>query len=356
MRAVFYITNHGYGHASRNVPIIRALARRNPGLELAIKSDAQRCAFLQRNLPDMPSISYHTNCHEHGLVMQPGHATPDVARMRELVEAEIASFPALIARERAFLASFAPNVVVCDIIGWGLAAAASLGIPSLLIGNFTWESMYRSFFGEEIWGPYHELYQQASEVLFYDIHAPLLDETLPGARTVSLVARDTNPAAVGAIRAAHQRPLVFVSVGGSVSLTEPLDVSGLPYDFACTAGITLTGPNVEQLSPLMTNTPDYIAASTYVVAKGGWSTVAEILLAHKPSALLLRGSNSEDDATRDVLEPRGHCIALQEEDLRDLGGVLERLSALAPQPFDLYHDSREEICTVIENLAVGSGS
>ncbi len=354
MRIAYYITNHGYGHASRNVPIIRELGRRHSDLQVAIKSDQRRCDFLRRNFAsDDLRITYHEDCNEHGLVMSEGHAVPDIARMRRLVTDEIASFSQMIEREMAFLAAFDPDVVVCDIICWGLGAAHQLGIPSLLIGNFTWESMYRSFFGEDLWGPYHDLYAQASEVLWYDVHSPLLDQTLPHARTISLVSRDSDAKEVADIRGGHDRPLVFVSVGASVRLSEAIDVSGLPYDFVTTDGVELVGPNVSRLSPLMTNTPDYVAASDYVIAKGGWSSVAEILLAHKPCALLMRGANDEDDATKAILEGRGHCVAVQEEDLSDMGVVLERVKSLRPQTYDRYHDSRTEICDAIEQLAVG---
>ena len=49
MKYVFYITNHGYGHASRNVPIILELLKRNSDNLVYVKSDIQRIEFLKRN-------------------------------------------------------------------------------------------------------------------------------------------------------------------------------------------------------------------------------------------------------------------------------------------------------------------
>ena len=348
---VFYITNHGFGHASRNVPVIRSLLSQNAGNRVIIKSDAARCAFLKRNFPDETRISYVDDCNEYGLVMTPGHMYPDVDRMYRLVREDLRLFDRYAAREEAFLRECRPDVVIADIICWALRAADSIGIPSLLIGNFSWAQMYRSYFGEEIWKPYEELYGLATRVLWYALHDPALHDCNPRYREISLISRDVDPGEAAAIRQAHTQPLIFVSAGGSASLEASVNVGSLPYDFVCTSGVHLAGSNVTRLSPDMINTPDYIAASDYCIAKGGWSTVAEILLARKKCALLFRGENPEDDQVRRTLSIRGHCVPVNDEtQLGQLPLLIEQMDSLQPSSYDIYRDDREIICREILNL------
>ena len=101
----------------------------------------------------------------------------------------------------------------------------------------------------------------------------------------------------------------------------------------------------------MINTPDYIAASDYCIAKGGWSTVAEILLARKRCALLFRGHNSEDDQVRSLLSSRDHCVPVDDEkELSDIGKLIEKMDALHPVSYDMYQDDRNAICREILEL------
>ena len=120
----------------------------------------------------------------------------------------------------------------------------------------------------------------------------------------------------------------------------------MPYDFIITKGINLIGPNVLRLPDKTINTQDYIAASRYVIAKGGWSTVSEILLQHKMCCLLKRGYNSEDETTECYLERRHHCIMIEETDLYDIGMLINRMKRIIPNQYK-YYDSTEQVCNIL---------
>lgn len=353
MKYVFYITNHGFGHASRNVPIILELLKRHSNAEIYIKSDMERCAFLRRNLAAVDGrIYYYTDCSEVGLILKKGSMVPDIDVMKETIEEDQKYWPDYISREIGFLRSVKPSVVISDVICWGIKAAKECGLPTLLLGNFTWESMYRSLLPETYYRQYSEYYALADRALWYEIHVPELEQTCDSWKKISLVSRDDSPEEIKKIRDNHERPLVFVSLGASAELNADINVSSIPYDFVYTRGITLTGDNAIRLPDDMINTPDYIAAADYIISKGGWSTVAEILLRRKKSALLMRDENSEDNITRDLLTSRRQCISLNGDDLHDIGGLLAKIDRLNPDSYDIYYDSRYEICEEIEQLAL----
>lgn len=345
MRIVFYITNHGYGHASRNVPIIQELIRRREKTEIIIKSDRIRTDFLKRNLVSYADhICYFDDCHENGFLLRDGRMEPDIEGMERVIREDLRKWDSYVAREVEFLDDWKPDLVYADIVPWALKAANICHIKSLLVGNFLWSEMYKTYFEKDIWGPYEECYRMADQAIWYELHPESLYCYCAYYGCVSLVSRAVNHDTVEWIKEQHKKPLVFVSVGGSAALGTEIDVGDLPYDFAVTEGIKLAGDNVYNLPADMINTPDYIAASDYVIAKGGWSTVAEILLQRKKCALLFRGTNPEDESTRTILETRKQCITIGEEDLFHIKDVLVRVDGQAPDSYDMYTDDTGTIC------------
>lgn len=351
MKIVFYITNHGFGHASRNVPIIQEMLQRNSQLEIDIKSDKERCLFLDRNLKKYSNrIKYYTNCSEVGLILQDGIMLPDVDKMKENIVRDFLLWGENIEREKNYMIKEKIGLVVCDVLNWPLRAAKELGIKSVLIGNFTWSQMYKSFYSEEIWKPYFDNYKLADMALWYEIHEKSLDTYCENTKQLSLVSRKVDEFEAKKIKEKYKKPIVFVSNGASAELNEVIDVNDLPYDFLITRGLNLAGENVHELPMDMINTPDYIAAADYIIAKGGWSTVAEILLQRKRCALIFRGDNPEDDNTRRVLEKRQHCIGIQGNELKKIDEIICKIDGLRPESYDIYHDDVKYICDLLENM------
>lgn len=351
MRYVFYITNHGFGHASRNVAIMERLIAQDSEAFIAVKTDNIRCNFIKKNLKEYSdSIEYYSNCQEVGLILKPGEMKPDLQRMKMLIKEDFVCWDHYISKEITFLLEFKPDIVISDVVSWAIKAASDCGIKSILIGNFTWAQMYQSFYDQEIWGPYLEYYKMADKAIWYEIHDKSLEEYCEDTSCVSLVTRKVDKRTVEKIKSQHKNPFVFISVGASAELEKEIDVGALPYDFAITRGLNIKGDNVNILPDDTINTPDYIAAADYIIAKGGWSTVAEILLQRRKCALLFRGSNSEDNNTRKTLERRGHCVSIQSFDLNDIESILNRIDALVPTSYDIYHDDSDIICDIIYNI------
>lgn len=352
MRYAFYITNHGFGHASRNVPVIKNLLQDDSKCKIFVKTDSMRCEFLKRNLSDYSAqIYYYEDCKETGLVLQDGQMIPDIARMEKQIKEDFTHWDEYINREKDFLEKNRVDIVVADIIAWALKAAKKCHIPCVLIGNFTWAQMYKSFYGQDIWEPYSACYQLADKAVWYDIHAEELHQQCSEYECVSLISREVNKKEVETIRNSYSKEIVFVSLGASAEIGESIYVGDKPYEFLTTRGVNLKGENVHALPLDTVNTPDYIAASDYVIAKGGWSTVAEILLQGKKCALVFRGNNLEDNNTKQILERRQHCVSLNGDALADIESVLHRIKKLQPENYDVYQNDIDKVCRIIKNMA-----
>lgn len=356
-RITFYITNHGYGHASRNIPIIIRLLEKNPDLYVDVKTDAIRCGFIKRNLENYANrIKYYDDCTEVGFILKKGTLIPDVSQMQYEIERDQARWGTYFQRETEYLRKERPQLVVADVVSWAIRAASQMRIKSLLIGNFTWDQMYRYFLDEKYWMPYYENYKMAERAIWYEPHASVLDGYCAHTQQCSMVTRKIDDKMVKAIKSQCSLPIVFVSYGGSMELTQEVNVEHLPYVFFITKGVRLAGCNVHCLPSDMINTPDYIAAADYIIAKGGWSTVAEILLQRKKCALIFRRDNPEDNITKGILEQRGHCIQIQEEELIDIGSIIKKIDRLVPENYDMYYDSTEKISNIIMEMAGGGNA
>jgi L-arabinokinase len=139
MTVVFYISGHGFGHASRQVEIINALGRRlGPALRVVIRSAVQP-DLLARTL----QVPYDLlpGQVDAGIVQSSSVAHDDDATA-EAVRAFDADYDDRVAREAPICAG--ANLVVGDIPPLAFDAAARAGIPSVAIANFTWDWIYET--------------------------------------------------------------------------------------------------------------------------------------------------------------------------------------------------------------------
>jgi len=72
-RIAFYISNHGYGHAARNIPIIESLLEQDKNLCIEIKIGINLVDFMRQSLINYISrIVYHPMSTDLGLILKPG--------------------------------------------------------------------------------------------------------------------------------------------------------------------------------------------------------------------------------------------------------------------------------------------
>lgn len=312
MTVVFFISGHGFGHASRQVEVINALGRiAGPTLRVIIRS-AVSSSLLARTL----RVAYELRpgiC-DTGLI-QPNSITQDdeatLAAARDFYD----DFDARVEAEAASLATVDPDVIVCDIAPLGLAVAALLGVPSVFIGNFTWDWIYETQPGFSTDGAaVIETIRRAHALADVTLKLPLSPSfdgsALPNVIDLPLIARRATLARADT-RALFglpaNRKLALLSFGG-YGLSE-LNLSGVD----CSAGWDLvvtdrtvadaalrTLPYVHALSEsVLAASParyeDLIAAVDVVLTKPGFGILGECITASAPIVYTSRGDFREYD-------------------------------------------------------------
>jgi len=135
-----YLSDHGFGHASRTSAILEHWLAVDPDLVLHVRTTVPR-----RLLPagDGRVLVRHGTT-DFGLV-QPDCLTIDFAATIARLDELEASFDERVRVEAKWLRETGARLVVGDIPPLAFAAAESAGLPSVAVGNFSWDWIYEHY-------------------------------------------------------------------------------------------------------------------------------------------------------------------------------------------------------------------
>jgi hypothetical protein len=142
---VFYISGHGFGHASRSIEIINALIERRPHQRVIIRSSVAPWLVKRTAHPRVMLAPAEVDTG----VVQLDSLTLDANASIARAEAFMATFEQRIATEVQFLREHEAVMTISDLPALGIAAAIAEGIPALASGNFTWDWIYEHYQGGE---------------------------------------------------------------------------------------------------------------------------------------------------------------------------------------------------------------
>src|SRR5688572_27360879 len=135
---VFYISGHGFGHASREVEVINAIGAARPDLTIVVRTAVSE-ALLTRTLRT-PVIRLEGPC-DTGVIQRDSVTHDDEATIREAVAFQ-KTMADRVEAEVARLRSFDVRAIVGDIPPMAFDVAACLDVQSIAIANFTWDWIY----------------------------------------------------------------------------------------------------------------------------------------------------------------------------------------------------------------------
>lgn len=140
---VFYISGHGFGHASRAIEVINALLERRSDVDIIIRSSV--AAWLVKRTAN-PSVHLDTIAVDTGII-QVDSLTLDAGASIRRAEEFMSAFEARYEGEAAFLLQHGAVMTVSDLPPLGIAAGVVAGIPAIALGNFTWDWIYEHYPG-----------------------------------------------------------------------------------------------------------------------------------------------------------------------------------------------------------------
>ena len=139
---VFYISGHGFGHASRSIEVIKALLAQQPTLRIIVRTTAPKWLFDRGFSP--AGLDYYQVETDTGVVQIDSLHLDEGESIRR-ARAFMRTFEARIDEEVSFLKDQHASLVVADIPPLGIAAGAAAGVPAIALGNFTWDWIYAAY-------------------------------------------------------------------------------------------------------------------------------------------------------------------------------------------------------------------
>ncbi len=135
-----YLSSHGYGHAVRSAAVIDEMARLRPDARIFVVTAAPGFLF-ERLCRERPSVHLRSVALDFGLVQKdPRYFS--LEETAERLDSLISDAGSLIERERDFLVREHISAVWCDLPFLPFEAAFREGLPSVGMGNFSWDWVY----------------------------------------------------------------------------------------------------------------------------------------------------------------------------------------------------------------------
>jgi len=271
MTVVFYTSGHGLGHAARDIEVMHALVAREADTRIVVRTSAPRWIF-ERMAPR--SIELQPAIVDTGVV-QIDSVTIDEAATVDAAADFYAGFAGRVEEEADVLRELRPDVVVGDIPALAFPAAARAGVPSIALGNFSWDWIYEAYDAFRAAAPHviptiADAYATATRALrlplhggFEPMHAVVTDVPFVARRST----RDRTETR-RRLGIPDDRTAVVASFGG-YGLALPVDA------IARSPRFTLVDADTATLDALGVAYQDVIAAVDVVVSKPGYGIVSE---------------------------------------------------------------------------------
>jgi L-arabinokinase len=323
MQIVFYISGHGFGHASRDIELINTIALGRSDARFVVRT-AVRPMLFEAAIPPLDL----QQCEADTGVVQ-----IDSLRLDEELTARRAAefyraFERRVEEEAAVLRNLAADIVLGDIPPIAFAAAAKAGLPSVAIGNFTWDWIYGAYPAFDTIAPHviptiQRAYARATRALRLPLHG--------GFEPLAAVTRDIPFIARRSTRDPEETKRRLGVPGGSRLVLVSFGAYGadLPLD-----EIRRSSPfTIVQFDrpPHDLKYADIVAAADVVVSKPGYGIVSECIANHTALLYTSRGRFIEYDLFVAEMPRVLRCRYISQEDLF-AGRWAECIDALLQQP------------------------
>ena len=341
-RIVFYVSGHGFGHTSRAIEVIHALLRARPDVHIVVKTSAPLRLFA-RTLSGRCEL-VELQCDAGMVQIDSLHVDADES-LRQAIAFQ-KRLPELVSAEAAYLRDTGADVAVADIPPLAFGAAHAAGIPSVAIGNFTWDWIYADYgtaAATALARDVRSIYQHATTVLRLPM-AGGFDGLESKTRDIPFIARhsrrtkDEVRAALGLLPRAHGKPLVLMSFGGyGVAGLDASALAGLhEYTIATTDMSIEPAPGLLYISEQKVydsglRYEDLVRGADVVVTKPGYGIISEAIANGAALLYTSRGHFVEYDVLVREMPRYLRARFIEQKDLLS-GNWKEALEELLQQP------------------------
>jgi hypothetical protein len=311
---VFYISGHGFGHASRSIEVINAILARRPETRIGVRTAAPRWLF---DLTVKGKVSFSTLETDTGVV-QIDALTLDEADSIRRASSFHSDLVTRAASETRSLRELGAGLIVGDIPPLAFAVGAAAGIPSIGLGNFTWDWVYADYprvrLAPSLLPAIRGAYARASMALRLPMSGGF--ESFSNVRDIPFIARHstrTRDEVCKALKIPADKPIILSSFGGYglPGLDTDLLAKFKKYTVLTTATVSMSRArkdtpltekkgsfisiNEEAMYDHGVRYEDLVLAAEAVVTKPGYGIIAECIANDTAMLYTTRGHFPEYD-------------------------------------------------------------
>ncbi|KAI7989411.1 L-arabinokinase [Camellia lanceoleosa] len=355
----YYVTGHGFGHATRVVEVVRHLIL--AGHDVHVVTGAPDFVFTTEI--QSPRLFLRKLVLDCGAVQADALTVDRLASLEKYSETAVKPRDSILATEVEWLNSIKADLVVSDVVPVACRAAADAGIRSVCVTNFSWDFIYAEYVMAA--GNHHrsivwqiaEDYSHCEFLIRLPGYCPM--PAFRDAIDVPLVVRRFHKSRKEArkeLGIGEDVKLVILNFGGQPAGWK-LKEEYLPSGWLClvcgASDNTELPPNFIKLARDV-YTPDVIAASDCMLGKIGYGTVSEALAYKLPFIFVRRDYFNEEPFLRNMLEYFQGGVEMIRRDL--LTGqwkpYLERAVSLKPC-YEGGINGGEVAARILQDTAVG---
>ncbi|CAM8967566.1 unnamed protein product [Rhodiola kirilowii] len=137
----YYVTGHGFGHATRVVEVVRHLI--NAGHDVHVVTGAPEYVFTTE--VQSPRLFIRKVLLDCGAVQADALTVDRLASLEKYKETAVIPRESILDTETKWLSSIKADLVISDVVPVACRAAADAGIRSVCVTNFSWDFIYAEY-------------------------------------------------------------------------------------------------------------------------------------------------------------------------------------------------------------------
>uniref|UniRef100_A0ACD5UIC4 Uncharacterized protein n=1 Tax=Avena sativa TaxID=4498 RepID=A0ACD5UIC4_AVESA len=355
----FYLTGHGFGHATRAIEVVRHLIA--AGHEVHVSTAVPEFVFTAELRS--PRVHVRKVLLDCGAVQSDPLTVDPLASLEKYHQTAVVPRESILRTEAEWLSSVKADLVVSDVVPVVCRAAADAGIRSVCIGNFSWDYIYAEYIMAAGYHHRSTVWQIAEDYSHCEILLRLPGYCpMPAFRDVidvPLVVRGLRKSRSEVrkdLGIAENAKVVIFNFGGQPAGWK-LKKEWLPDGWIC---LVCGASDSQEFPPNFiklakdTYTPDVMAASDCMLGKVGYGTASEALAYKLPFVFVRRDYFNEEPFLRNLLEHYQNSIEMIRRDFLAGNWKPYLVRALTLQPcYDGAINGGQVAARTLQDIAVG---
>jgi UDP-N-acetylglucosamine:LPS N-acetylglucosamine transferase len=338
-KIIYYISDHGKGHTTRSIAVIRELKKLN--IEVTIRNSNSQ-AFINESLPGMKVIEGITDVgpsiNKNGISIDEKKSNKNITNWIETVE-EVSN------RESMLIKKINPNLIISDISVMPLLASYKNKIPAITISNFSWYDVLKFLPKNSL----NKLYQYYD---FSDLHIQLPLSTglnhFKRKKSVGFVARKQITSSINLrknLGIKKEESMILVALGNSKELKFK---SNNNFKFLSINSKINNQNNLIDVTNWIEG-QDLVAAADLVICKCGYGFISECLTNSTPFFYTYSENHLEQREMSQKLKKMGIKNQISVNEINDLNFTKEFMTNL-PHSVSKNNDTKDTIEVIKEYL------